>query len=191
MSKPKLRPSIGFVLLVSSYSLLIATLAWGFSVPELERVWVTMQGTQRTQFRGLSPDEENTLTLGLSHYPTLVRAFIGRATIGFAEPTRDGWVTLARSHIVRGSLSQPAFTLDIECNAPTDEYPVTVTLERAEGHQSLRFTENARQSIEIRMGTPKNPEFIPVTVIPARVSGAIQSTKIKISAKGLPSKVSP
>ncbi len=189
MSRSSLRPSIGFLLLVSSYSLLVATLAWGFSVPELERVWVIMQGMQRSQFRGLHAEEERTLKLALSHYPTLARAFIGRSPIGFAEPTQEGWASLAQLHMIRGPLSQANISLDMECEAPASDYPVTVLIDRAEGRQNLRFTESGHQKVEIGLGTPSTPELIPVTVVSA--TGAIQSTKIRINAKGLPSKVLP
>jgi hypothetical protein len=88
-----LRPSWGFVFLVSSHLLLISMLAWGYTKPELELVWLVLQRMQRDNFNGLSVPDARTIETSLKHYPELSRVFTGHAPIGFVEPTQDGWVS--------------------------------------------------------------------------------------------------
>ena len=87
------RPSVGFVFLVSAHLLLISLLAWGYTTPELDRVWLIQQGMHRDNFDGLSAPDVQTIKTALRHYPDLPRAFIGRAPFGFVEPAEDGWVS--------------------------------------------------------------------------------------------------
>ncbi len=100
MSPANLRPSAGFLLVVFSYSVLVAILVWGFSTPELDRVWLITQQMHRRSFAGLSANDVQTLRTALLHYPTLPRAFIGQSAIGFVEPTSDGWMSLPRPYVV-------------------------------------------------------------------------------------------
>lgn len=90
-----LRPSFGFVFLASSHLLLISMLVWGYTKPELDSVWLTLQRMQRDNFNGLSALDAQTIMASLPRYPGLPRVFIGRAHIGFVEPTEDGWVKLS------------------------------------------------------------------------------------------------
>jgi len=181
-----LRPSAGFLLLVVSCSLLIATLVWGLSTPELERVWLIMQGMQRSGFRSLMAEDVKRLEVALTHYPTLPRAFIGRASVGFIEPTHEGWINLAQPHIIRSGLSANKITLDIECQAAASSYPITIALENNAGRRELRFTANGHQSLELQLAQPAAPEIIPVTITSAPGSREKDGARIKLSAPGLP-----
>ena len=180
-----LRPSAGFLLLVVSCLLLVSTLVWGLSTPELERVWLIMQGMQRSGFRSLMAEDVKRLEVALTHYPTLPRAFIGRASVGFIEPTHEGWISLAQPHIIRSGLSTNKITLDIECRAAASSYPITIALEKNVGRRELRFDADGRQSLELQLAQPAAPEIIPVTITSASGSREKDGARIKLSAPGL------
>jgi len=180
MSRTRLRPSAGFVLLIFSYSLLAVTLAWGFSTPELERIWALTQSMQRREFVGLTLKDVQLLKTALSHYPTLSRAFIGRAPLGFVEPTRDGWTSTPSPHIIANVPSAGPVNLQIECQSPPNSFPVTVIFERERERRELRFDENSRKDMEFHFSSPAKPELIPV-MISQGVSTPNQQAKIKIT----------
>ena len=187
MNKVNLRPSAGFLLLVSSYVLLGITLAWGASTPELDRVWKIMQGMQRREFAELTSKDISTLKGALQHYPTLPRAFIGKATLGFIEPTHDGWMSIIRPHIVTGAHSQSSITLDVECEALPSAFPVAVTLEREAGRQALRFDESGHQRIELHFAQPAKPELVPLVITPAGRNPQKQAPRIRLTVQEHPS----
>ena len=185
MKASSLRPSAGFLLLVVSCLLLIATLVWGLSTPELERVWLITQGMQRSGFRSLAAEDVKRLQVALAHYPTLPRAFIGRASVGFIEPTHEGWINLAQSHIIRSGLPANKITLDIECQAAASSYPITIALEKNAGRRELRFDADGRQSLELQLEQPAAPEIIRVTIKSASGNQEKGGVRIKVSAPGL------
>jgi len=185
VSQAKLRPSAGFMLLFISYSLLIATFAWGFATPELERVWALIQSMQRSQFTELAPKQVQTLKTALGHYPTLSRAFIGRAPVGFIEPTRDGWVSIPKSHVITSTQVRRALSLDVECQAPASAFPVSVMFERAAVRQSLRFDRAGKQRLVLQVSDPASPEIISV-ITSSGANRENQAIELRLAVQGPP-----
>ena len=185
MSQAKLRPSAGFVLLIISYSLLITTFAWGFATPELERIWALMQSMQRSQFAELAPKQVQTLKTALGHYPTLSRAFLGRAAIGFVEPTRDGWVSIPKSHVITSAQLRGALSVDVECQAPAGAFPISVMFERAAGRQLLRFESAGKQRMALEVLAPASPEIISV-ITSSSSNPRNQAIKVRLAVQGPP-----
>jgi len=192
MSKVRLLPSAGFVLMLFTHALLLVTLAWGASTPDLERVWVLTQNLQRRQFVALTPKDVDLLRGALTHYPTLSRAFIGRAQLGFVEPSRNGWNTLPRSHIITSAQLTGVVHIQLECQAPATAFPVTIMLERASRRHELRFTESGRREVVLEFTVPHKPELIAVTVSSASSDSSSEQVKIALrtlsppGAKGSP-----
>jgi len=192
MSKVRLLPSAGFVLMVCTHALLLATLAWGASTPELERVWVLTQNLQRQQSVALTPKDVNLLRGALTRYPTLPRVFIGRGQLGFVEPSRNGWNTLPRSHIITSAQLTGVVHIQLECQAPATAFPVTIMLERASRRHELRFTESGRREVVLEFTVPHKPELIAVTVSSASSDSSREQVKIALrtlsppGAKGSP-----
>jgi hypothetical protein len=184
MSRVPLRPSAGFLLVAFSYTLLVVTLAWGFSTPELDRVWRIMQSMQRRDFTEIAPKDVQILKTALQHYPALPRAFIGRAPIGFVEPTRAGWMSHPRPHLLTSTHSQHKLALNVECRAPANAFPVSVVLERESARQEIRFSTSGLQHVDLPLASPSKPEWIPVTIRSSAGGPGGESPQIKLDVQG-------
>lgn len=181
------RPSFGFLFVLSSYVLLISMLAWGSSQPELDRVWLVLQSMQRDGFSGLSAPDVQNLRKALRQYPGFPRALIGRAPIGWVEPTKEGWIGLRKPHLVIDGYFHGSLPLAVECRAPPLAFPVTVSFDYEGQRQSLRFPENGRQSLNMHLEPQLRPGWVQVSVDPTQV-GSDQSLRpeIRIKAQGVP-----
>ena len=161
-----LRPSLGFVFLVASHLLLISMLAWGYTKPELDRVWLALQRMQRYNFNGLSVPDAQTIRTSLEHYPELKRVLIGNAHLGFVEPTQDGWVRLPLAHLITDGSLSGTVPMNVECRAPRSAYPVTVSFDNERDHQSLQFLESGQQRLALQLGSRSRSTWVRVSVTP-------------------------
>jgi hypothetical protein len=157
------RPSFGFLLLATSYALLVSFLAWGYTRPELERGWYILQNMQRDSFTGLAVSEVQTLKQLLQKYPQFARALIGRSPVGFVEPTDDGWLSLPEAHaVVQASSPGAALKVLVDCRAPQSAYPVSVTLEMSGLREVLDFTEDGQKVADWSTKTSSVPLWVQV-----------------------------
>ncbi len=174
--------------MVSSYLLLISMLAWGYSKPELDRVWLIVQRMQRDNFNGLSALDAQTIRTALRHYPDLPRAFIGPAPFGFVEPTEDGWVKLSHSHLIADGANHGTVPMIVDCRAPYSAFPVIVSFDYEGRRQNLRFLENGQQRLELRFDSPARSAWVQVSAEPAQAGSPQRLTpEIRIQAPGVPS----
>ena len=181
------RPSVGFVFLVSAHLLLISILAWGYTTPELDRVWLIQQGMHRDNFDGLSAPDVQTIRTALRHYPGLPRAFIGHAPFGFVEPAEDGWVKLRQPHLITDGNIHGTVSMVVDCRAPQMAFPVTVVFDY-EGHQlRLRFLENSQRRLDLQFDPQSRSKWVQVGVEPAQVKGSRGfAPEIRIKAPDVP-----
>jgi len=142
-------PSGGFLLLMASHLLLVFVFAWGYSQPELERAWAILQASHRDSFIGLSTTDVGFLRRLLKKCPPFARAILGNASIGFVEPSDSGWISRSSAHVVVQPSPGTRRFLVVECRARLEAFPVTVNLESDRLRQSLQFSENGRQSLEL------------------------------------------
>jgi hypothetical protein len=167
-----LRPSLGFVFLVSSHLLLISMLAWGYTEPELDKVWLTLQRMQRDNFDGLSALDAQTIRTSLHDYPGLTRVFIGRAPLGFVEPTQDGWVKLHQAHLITDGTIHGMVPLAIECRAPHSVFPVTVSFDYEGHHEICRFLDSGLQRLELQLDSTPQPAWVQVSIKPEHAASS-------------------
>jgi hypothetical protein len=161
-------PTLGFFLMVASYGLLIAVLAWGFSQPELDRAWHILEGMKRDNYGGLTRAEAETLSTLLVRHPGFAQALVGRAPVGWVEPTEDGWTALRSAHLVIQANPVDQLRVAAECRAPKAAYPVTVAF-RADGlKQELRYEQDGRQTFDLPAGQPAQALWVEVTIDSAR-----------------------
>ena len=181
------RPSVGFVFLVSAHLLLISILAWGYTTPELDRVWLIQQGMHRDNFDGLSASDVQTIRTALRHYPGLPRAFIGHAPFGFVEPAEDGWVKLRQPHLITDGNIHGTISMVVDCRAPQMAFPVTVVFDY-EGHQlRLRFLENSQRRLDLQFDPQSRSKWVQVSVESAQVKGSRGfAPEIRIKAPDVP-----
>lgn len=181
------RPSVGFVFLVSAHLLLISMLAWGYTTPELDRVWLIQQRMHRDNFDGLLTLDAQAIRTALHDYPGLPRAFNGRAPLGFVEPTEDGWVKVHQPHLIVSGDNRGPVSVVVDCRAPQLAFPVTVWFDY-EGHREmLRFLGNGQQHLQLQFDSRSQPKWVQVNVEPTQSGGSRPVTpEIRIKVPDVP-----
>jgi len=162
-------------------------LAWGYATPELDGVWLIQQAMHRDNFDGLSASDVQTIRTALRHYPGLSRAFIGRAPLGFVEPTEDGWVKLRLPHLVTDGNAHGTVPVVVDCRAPQLAFPVAILFDYEGRRQSLRFLENGQQRLELQFDSQPRSKWVQVSVEPAQAKGSRGlAPEIRIKAPDVP-----
>jgi hypothetical protein len=162
-------------------------LAWGYSQPDLDRVWPILQNMQRDGFTGLSAPEVQTLRKVLRQYPGFPRVLIGRASIGFVEPTKDGWISLRKPTLVSDGHSHGSLPLVVECRAPLLAFPVTVSFDQEGQRQNLRFSETGKQSLNLHGAPQLQPAWVQLSINPAQAESAQRlMPEIRVHSQGVP-----
>jgi hypothetical protein len=165
-------PSAGFVFMLASYGSLLALFAWGAATPGLDRAWHVLQGMKRDDFAGLGPAEEKLLRAELVRYPGFAQALVGRAPVGWVEPTDSrGWMALHRPHVVIQAKPAAPLRISAECRAPGSAYPVTVTFTAPGLRQVLRYERDGRQSFDLSAGQPAEALWVEVELDSANAAG--------------------
>jgi hypothetical protein len=177
------RLSFGFLLLASSYGILVSFLIWGYTQPDLESGWYILQKMQRDNFTGLAPSDVQTLNRLLRKYPQFARALIGRSPVGFVEPTDDGWMSLPEAHaVVQSSPSVPLNVL-VDCRAPKSAYPVRVAIELSGSTVVLDFAENGQKVVDWSTKAASVPLWAQISIKPSSPHvGTGASPEVRIRA---------
>ncbi len=181
-------PSGGFLLLVASHLLLVSVLVWGYSQPDLDRAWVILQDLHSEGFTGLSASDIHLLRRLLKRHPTLIRAILGNDSVGFVEPSDNGWTARSPANLVIQSSSGIRRSLVVECRAQPGAYPVTVSLESDTFRQSLQFSENGRQAFELVAEGPSYPTWAAVRIQTSARPGyaALPEIHVEVSSSATP-----
>ena len=177
------------MLLTASHLLLVSVLAWGYSQPELDRAWVILQEMHSDGFTSLSAKDVQLLQKSLKRNPNFARAILGHDSVRFVEPTRDGWTARPSANIVIKSKSGTPRFLVVECRAQLGAYPVTVNFESDSFRQSLRYTENGQQTIELGAKVASSPLWVKVRIQPsnqAEYTAGLPEIHVEISSNSEP-----
>jgi hypothetical protein len=156
-------PSLGFGMLVASYGLLAAFLAWGFTTPELDRAWRVIQHTREPDFAGLRASELQTLSAALRRHPGLARALAERSPAGFVEPSPDGCSCLPVSHLVLQPTPGQSLRVQLASRGDRAAFPLTVRLRGADLDRTLRFDAPAQMDFVLAPNQPPAPALLTVT----------------------------
>lgn len=176
-------PSLGFAILVSSYGLLAAFLAWGFATPELDRTWRVLQRLREADFVGLEPDEVETLSAALRRHPALSEALAERSPVGWIEPSLDGYTSSPVSHVLVRPTPGASLRIDVTCRGDSSAFPVTVELQGEGLDRTLRFDQPGQTDFLLPPGKPAVPTVATVRLTAARGASKPQ-LPVQISVGG-------
>lgn len=180
------RPSPGFFVIVTSYTLLFAFLCWGFSAPRLDQAQAVLDRMKTPGFVGLRADEIATLETTLERHPRFAQALIGRSRFGHVEPTEDGWTSLEKSHALILPTGSVSIRITTSSRGEPGAFPVTVRFEATGLQRSLRFEHPGQQTFDLPPGYPKRPLWVTVTLAPRAPSAGLGPVQIDVDAEALP-----
>jgi hypothetical protein len=125
-------PSFGFVAVVSMYTLVVAFFAWGFSTPDLDRVWTLHHKLKIGKIGKLNRGDRETLLRTAARHPRLARSLLSdrdaERGIGLVSAHGDGWLETPEATVLRTgeSTEYRSMVFDIQCSEKRIPFTIEV-----------------------------------------------------------------
>ena len=123
------RPSLGFCLMVLTYSLSVAFFAWGLGTPPLDRIWQMHHELKTGRLYALERPDRELLSSALIRHPALGEALLPAGQIGIISANRDGWIDTPVVSMVRTPRAQSGQRLVLDVQTPPQHLPYRLRLE--------------------------------------------------------------
>jgi hypothetical protein len=153
------RPSLGFCLIVLTYSLSLAFFAWGLGTPPLDRVWQMHHELKTGRLYALERPDRELLASALIRHPALAEALLPAGQIGIISANRDGWIDTPVVTIVRTPHAQPNQRLLLDVQTPPQHLPCKLLLEGTGWQQERQVQERGVLTLNLPP-PPAEPELL-------------------------------
>lgn len=166
MTRPLLRPSPGFLVLLTSWLLAAGLLGWGLSRPDLDRAWLSLLRAESPAFAGFTDEESELLQKVIRSHPSLALERLDGRAARLLEPTEGGWTRLERAHLLVAPSSEspdsPATVeLGVEVSGGAGAFPVAVEV----GDEALTFDSAGLQTLTLPRPTGGVPAVRIVRIV--------------------------
>lgn len=132
-------PSAGFLLLLATIAVTAAFLLWGYTQPDLDRVWWRLQEVQTGRIHQLSDDDLHLLRKTFTDHPELAPALLDDRPAGILSAHISGHLETKTAYLlVQPGLEEPPVII-LDCRLPPDAYPATLTLSGPETSKEIRL----------------------------------------------------
>ncbi len=161
------RPSVGFVGVCLSYALVAAFVLWGFSTPDLDRVWTLHHLLKTGQQWELDRGDRELLGRAMARHPELGRDLIDRAEIGIISAHDEQWIATPTVTIVRTAESERFRVIKVDVQTPQDLLPIAI-IAKGKGWRHEQLVERQQP---IRIELPPPPETAELIELELRGQG--------------------
>jgi hypothetical protein len=156
-------PSVGFVTVILVNSLALAFFLWGFSTPDLDRVWTLHHELKIGSMEGLSRSDRELLNRALARWPRLARSLLDERDIGLISEHSDGWIDTPTAVVLRTPQSRRFRFLVLDVQTAADLMPCSMVVSGERWKRKKRLSEHQRLEIELPEA-PGHPEVITVAL---------------------------
>lgn len=94
-------PSIGFLAVSTTYAFAAAFFIWGFTTPDLDRIWFLHHELKIGRVYELKKRDRKMLLRATAQYKDLARALLPSGEIGILSENSDGWIATPVVTIMR------------------------------------------------------------------------------------------
>ena len=142
-------PSIGFVAVCLTYCLVVAFFLWGFSTPDLDRVWTLHHVLKTGEMTELEPNDRKLLTDAMHRHQRLTSALLGGDDIGIISAHAQGWIATPHVTILRTIKSKEYTAIFIDAQTPEDLLPFTIRVEGDGWQDKVKVEKHGRYQVGI------------------------------------------
>ena len=142
-------PSLGFCLIVLTYSLTLAFFAWALTTPPLDRVWELHHQLKTGSAYALSRGDRELLSSALERHPALAEALLSAGQIGIISAQRDGWVDTPEVTILRTPRATLTQRILLEVQTPPQHLPLRATLAGPGWQRALEVLARGTLALEL------------------------------------------
>lgn len=172
-------PSGGFIAICLTYCLVFGFFMWGFTTPELDRVWTICHEIQSGKTTKLQNKDLIILSRNMAKYPNLAGELLKGKNIGLITPNNEGWSKTGNAIVLRTPDSVTDSTLNIKL--PGDQLFQSSYIEvrgNCGSGDKWRWQKKIKISqtrvVKITLPCPsRTPEIIEISFIPAIQSSFI------------------
>jgi hypothetical protein len=153
------RPSVGFSLVVATYTLSVAFFAWGLSTPPLDRVWQLHHELKIGRTWKLSKEDRHLLLSSMADHPTLAQSLLDAGQAGIISANRDGWIDTPHVTIVRTPRSPVNLRLMLDIQTPPEHIPFEIEIDGSDWEREVSVQERGLMVVELPP-PPSAPELV-------------------------------
>ncbi len=157
------RPSVGFVLVFLTYVLVVAFFVFGFSVPDLDRVWTLHHFLKIGSIERLDPVDKALLDVAMKRHTRLTGALLGGNEIGIVSAQMDGWISTPTATVLRTAKANEYRAVIVDVQTPEDLLPFEIHLTADGWNRQLKVVRHGRFEITLPPGKGY-PEIIEVVL---------------------------
>ena len=169
-------PSLGCVAVCATYLLVAAFFVWGFTTPDLDRVWTINHEMKIGKLKKLKASDRALLEDCMARYPRLApRALLRGKEIGVFSAHSEGWIATPTATILRTEKAGRYRALILEIQTPRDLMPYEIVVRGRGWDQRLEVAEQG--VLEVDLPDPQ-ALFITKTFLSHSRSSSGKLTKI-------------
>lgn len=154
-------PSRGFVAVCAAYLLVAAFFAWGFSTPDLDRVWTLHHELKIGRLSKLRAADRVLLEECMARHPRLARELLNGDEIGIISAHGDGWLATPTATVLRTAQAQEYRSLALEVQTPRDLLPFRIVVKGNGWEKQQEVDQQGQFEIDLPP-VPETPEVIEV-----------------------------
>lgn len=154
-------PSLGCMAVCATYVLVAAFFIWGFSTPDLDRVWALNHELKIGKLKKLKAGDRALLEDCMARYPRLAQALLDGKEIGLFSAHSDGWIATPTATILRTEKAGRYRALGLEIQTPRDLLPYHIEVRGRGWTERIEVAEQGMQEVDLP-DPPETPEVIEV-----------------------------
>jgi hypothetical protein len=152
-------PSLGFVAVCATYVLVAAFFIWGFSTPDLDRVWTLHHELKIGRLQKLKAGDRALLEDCMAHHSQLARDLLDGEDIGIISANSDGWIVTPTATVLRTERAGRYRSLALDIQTPRDMLPYRIVVRGSGWEIAQEVGEQGQLEIDLPP-PPKTPEVI-------------------------------
>ncbi|MDJ0766753.1 MAG: hypothetical protein QNJ97_27520 [Myxococcota bacterium] len=121
------RPSLGFIAVVLTYGLVAVFFIWGFSTPDLDRIWQLHHLLKIGDVDCLKKEDRALVKNALQRHSRLALDLLDGVEIGILSAHMDGWIGTPCVTILR-TAAAGSRTIEMDIQTPEDLMPFEIRL---------------------------------------------------------------
>ena len=173
-------PSLGFCLMVATYSLTLAFFVWGLTTPRLDRIWQLHHELKTGDVYTLTRADRELLVSSLVRHPALAEALLPAGHIGIISAQRDGWIGTPEVSILRTPRATLSQRILLEIETPPEHLPYRMTLSGPDWRRELEVRE--RGTLELPLPPPAaQPELLTLKLEGAGLRADSSSIGVRVT----------
>jgi hypothetical protein len=151
------RPSFGFLIVCATYILVVVFFAFGFTTPDLDRVWTLHHFLKIGHIEQLDVEDRVLLDNAIKRHTKLTNALLGGEEIGIISAHMDGWISTPVATLLRTAKAEKFRAITVDVQTPEDLLPFEIKVKAKGWKKEVKLKNHGRIEIELPAvdGTPE------------------------------------